>query len=57
MKYALNSKGTYIAVIQFNRRTGGVKVLSIKSDLIIDGVARAGATISIDVNLINDLSD
>ena len=46
-----------MVVVQFDRRTGGVKVLDIKSDLIINEVARAEATVSIDVNLINDLGD
>ena len=46
-----------MAVVQFDRRTGGVEVLGIKPDLVIDGVARAGATVSIDVGLMNGLSD
>ena len=52
-----NSKGIYIAIIQFNKRTGDIKILNIKLDLIIDEVARTEATVSINVNLINSLNN
>ena len=44
-------------IIQFNRRTGGIKILNIKLNLIINEVIRAKMTISINVNFINNLSN